>query len=323
MSKLNSFHEKQEKFMGLDAILNSDLSSSEKLVCSIIEQNNTLSVSEISKKSSISIRHLFRVIANLVGYNALKTQNQSSDNGGSICNKYTLNSTYFDQFDDIEENKECIYNTNSNVLEASKTGYDIMSPPCFRVCHHVTPPLKAACNSSQNEQLGEKMNSTSEKLGVDGLMSVCYPTFIKILYNIYINNKKKNKQKEKVTTSLPPSGGPPGAQQSTAGVSVVNEIFNYYKNVIKPHRLVVSQKRMSMIKARLREGWSVSELKSAVDGLKNSDFHNARGKYAGGTKYLTPEIVFRTTEQVEKMLSSNSTKKAATGAAANIRGAVI
>jgi len=44
----------------------------------------------------------------------------------------------------------------------------------------------------------------------------------------------------------------------------------------------------------------------AIDALADSDFHNARGKYAGGTKYNDWEIVFRSTEQFEKFLERSN-----------------
>ena len=44
-------------------------------------------------------------------------------------------------------------------------------------------------------------------------------------------------------------------------------------------------------------------MKDCVDELADSDYHMARGKYAGQTKYNDWEIIFRSAEQFQKWVN--------------------
>jgi len=97
----------------------------------------------------------------------------------------------------------------------------------------------------------------------------------------------------------------------------IEDIFDYYRKKIGKHpRLYTfTDKRRKMGEKRWQEALSKANgneakarflMEAAIDALADSDFHNARGKYAGGTKYNDWEIVFRSPEQFERFLEMSN-----------------
>lgn len=86
--------------------------------------------------------------------------------------------------------------------------------------------------------------------------------------------------------------------------SDVEVIFAYYAEARRRATgtgvlVKLTEPRAKMIRARLKEGYSVEVLKAAVRGLLASDFH--MGQNDRGTKYIDPEHVFREAKQVERL----------------------
>ena len=99
---------------------------------------------------------------------------------------------------------------------------------------------------------------------------------------------------------------------------IVLSVWDHYITVIRknPKLYTLTDKRKRMGVARVRDLWpravepkpeSVTELmKLCVDRLASSPFHN--GKNQQGKKYLDWEILFRSTEQMEKWLSDEEAR---------------
>lgn len=85
----------------------------------------------------------------------------------------------------------------------------------------------------------------------------------------------------------------------------VREVFEYWQSNLKP-RAVFDRKRSKRIADRLREGFTVSQLKEVVDRAKASPFHN--GENDRGRKYLDVVTIFRDASQVEAFLDGHHAK---------------
>jgi hypothetical protein len=95
---------------------------------------------------------------------------------------------------------------------------------------------------------------------------------------------------------------------------LIKEVWNYYLETIEKSPLTkLTPKRQKMALLRYQEvlkavpnpvpELAVALLKECIDELAASDYHMARGKYAGQPKYNSWEILFRSQEQFEKWTS--------------------
>jgi len=75
--------------------------------------------------------------------------------------------------------------------------------------------------------------------------------------------------------------------------SEIDSVINYYCIRIKNLK-VITTRRKKMVKQRLNK-WTVSDLKKAIDGIANSDWHMSNKKNDF-------EMIFRNDEQVEKYI---------------------
>lgn len=88
--------------------------------------------------------------------------------------------------------------------------------------------------------------------------------------------------------------------QPPASVSLV---FDHWKSVMSHPDARLVPKRKKLIEARLREGYSVDDLKAAVDGCKASDFH--QGKNDSGKVYDDLTLILRSGDKVEQFKNGN------------------
>lgn len=99
--------------------------------------------------------------------------------------------------------------------------------------------------------------------------------------------------------------------------SEINEVFDYWRKVMNRSRSKIDKKRISKLNAALEHGFSVDELKKAVDGAKKSPFH--RGNNDRGVIYDSIDLIFRNPEKIEAFISifdtqiQNKNKNASTG----------
>lgn len=92
---------------------------------------------------------------------------------------------------------------------------------------------------------------------------------------------------------------PPEPSPAKAGLGQqAREVFEHWQTVLGHPRAKLDAKRRSRIQARLREGFSVAELKLAIDGVRLSAWH--MGDNPDGRTYDGIETILREAAQVEK-----------------------
>ncbi len=79
---------------------------------------------------------------------------------------------------------------------------------------------------------------------------------------------------------------------------VVIEIFDFWKSTMSLNgKTILTPKRRKVIKDRLKQGYTIDRIKTAVRGCAMSPFHN--GQNDTGTKYNDIELICRSGEKVE------------------------
>lgn len=89
----------------------------------------------------------------------------------------------------------------------------------------------------------------------------------------------------------------PDAPTSVAG-EMVNAVFSYWQNQRGHERAKLDKKRASAIKARLKDGYTVEYLCSAVDGISKSSHH--MGQNDSGAVYDDIELICRNGPNVDR-----------------------
>jgi len=83
-------------------------------------------------------------------------------------------------------------------------------------------------------------------------------------------------------------------------------VFEHWQSVLKP-RAKLDKKRRDKIEARLKDGFTVEQLKRVVDEAKVAPFHS--GQNDAGRTYWEPATIFRDAAQVEAFLEGRHRKK--------------
>lgn len=81
---------------------------------------------------------------------------------------------------------------------------------------------------------------------------------------------------------------------------LVQEIFEHWKTVLNHPRSILSIERIRKIKQRLAEGFTVEDLKAAIDGCKKSAFH--QGGNDQGRVFDDIGLIFRDAGKVEQFI---------------------
>lgn len=93
----------------------------------------------------------------------------------------------------------------------------------------------------------------------------------------------------------PPEPSPPPDQ------TPVSEVFDYWRAVMEKPEALLDSTRSKAIAARLKQGYSVDQLKRAIDGCKASAFH--QGRNDNRQVYNDIELICRDTKRVESFIS--------------------
>jgi len=80
----------------------------------------------------------------------------------------------------------------------------------------------------------------------------------------------------------------------------IGEVFDYWRKVMNRERSKIDKKRTAKIISALEHGFTVDELKRAVDGAKSSPFH--RGQNDRGVIYDSIDLIFRNPEKIETFI---------------------
>jgi hypothetical protein len=83
--------------------------------------------------------------------------------------------------------------------------------------------------------------------------------------------------------------------------SPVNEVFEYWQQVMKKPTAKLDAKRAKSISSALGLGYSVEDLKKAIDGCRKSEWH--MGKNDRNTQYNDIELITRNATNVDKFIA--------------------
>ncbi len=92
----------------------------------------------------------------------------------------------------------------------------------------------------------------------------------------------------------------PDRRHAAPDAEHVAEVVDYWIEQTGRTKRSKTQKRLGVIRARLKDGWSVAQLKQAVDACLQSDWHT--GDNPRGVVYTDTSHIF-TVERLEKWLS--------------------
>ena len=112
-----------------------------------------------------------------------------------------------------------------------------------------------------------------------------------------------------VQSLKPLSDAEPSDVVVEAGIGFVREVFDYWREVMghPDAKLKAGSKRARAIRARLKDGYTVEQLKQAVDGCRASPHH--RGQNATGTVYDDLELICRDDVHVEQFMAKANGKR--------------
>jgi hypothetical protein len=93
--------------------------------------------------------------------------------------------------------------------------------------------------------------------------------------------------------------------------SDAQEVFEHWKAVMEHPESRFTANRREAVTDRLKEGYTVEQLKRAVSGCRASDFH--RGKNDRGAVYDDLELICRSGEKVENFMAMSAVEKSDLG----------
>jgi hypothetical protein len=141
---------------------------------------------------------------------------------------------------------------------------------------------------------------------------------------VAVSNPKQTREadKEAANVGAPPSArsdaGEIGAQEQPAS-EAVHRVWSHYQARLGHPKAKLDRKRVSLIRARLRE-FTADDLCRAIDGCAKSDWNMGRDPKSGGNRYDSPEVIFRNVGQVERFLGIESRESPVPVMAARAQG---
>ena len=104
-------------------------------------------------------------------------------------------------------------------------------------------------------------------------------------------------------TSLSSCGGDPSENPSESKLnnsSEIKEIFQYWKNTLNHPKARIDEKRKIKISSALKNGYSVDDIKLAVDGCLASPYH--QGENQQSAIYDSLELICRDSEHIDRFI---------------------
>lgn len=83
--------------------------------------------------------------------------------------------------------------------------------------------------------------------------------------------------------------------------SIEDQIFTHWKTVLGYKRARMDQKRLKVIRDRIKDGYSLEDLTDAINGCFLSPFH--QGDNDRGTRYDDIELICRNASNVDKFIA--------------------
>lgn len=102
----------------------------------------------------------------------------------------------------------------------------------------------------------------------------------------------------------PPNGERVSEKAKSNFKNEIQEIFEFWKTTLnKNSRTALDNKRKSKIQARLKDGYTVDDIKSAIIGCSKSDYH--MGKNDQNTVYNDIELICRDATRLDQFIGFN------------------
>lgn len=92
-----------------------------------------------------------------------------------------------------------------------------------------------------------------------------------------------------------------GQAPTKACTEQVREVFAYWQAIMNSPRSALDAKRTRLIAAALKLGYSVADLKRAIDGCRVSPFH--MGQNEKGTKFNGLDLIMRNAEKIDQFIA--------------------
>lgn len=115
----------------------------------------------------------------------------------------------------------------------------------------------------------------------------------------FVNSPKNMSRNDQ--TDVPANGALPEKTKGGKWTETVEEIFNCWKSTLNHPKSILDEKRRKLIIARLKEGFTVEQLKQAIEGIARSEWH--MGQNDRHTRYDGLELIFRDAGKVEKFMA--------------------
>lgn len=87
----------------------------------------------------------------------------------------------------------------------------------------------------------------------------------------------------------------------------IKQVFDNWREVLNHPRAVLDKKRVKVIDDRLRDGWTVDELKLVPHGVKLSSWH--MGQNPSGHIYDSLGLIYRDADHIERFIALATSKK--------------
>jgi uncharacterized phage protein (TIGR02220 family) len=85
--------------------------------------------------------------------------------------------------------------------------------------------------------------------------------------------------------------------------SSILEVFDYWKSKLNHPQAKLTPERQKKIEARLKEQYTVEQIKTAIDGCASSPFHMGQGPDSNGTVYDDIELICRNGGKLESFIA--------------------
>jgi uncharacterized protein YdaU (DUF1376 family) len=163
---------------------------------------------------------------------------------------------------------------------------------------------KYHANSANNKRIAiERETKRKEKSTVRARCVNDAPPNHKPLTN---NHKPLTKNQEPRTKNHKPKTNVKSIS-SPAAPDCSQDVFNYWLNVMgKDNTSKPTRGRMDKIRARLNDGYTPQQIKQAIDGCRQSDYH--MGKNDQGKKYDCLTLICRSAEKMEQFIGYANTQ---------------
>lgn len=122
--------------------------------------------------------------------------------------------------------------------------------------------------------------------------------------------KGKCTKEPNINTDINTDTAAPTAQSTALSVVVqeqaspIDQVFQYWKQIMKSPRAKLDTKRRTAVQARLKDGYTAADLMQAIDGCSNSDWH--MGKNKDGKVFNDLELICRDAGKVDGFMAQTT-----------------